>query len=109
MAEVLSVDNFFHTMQDMRKQCLKTAFISYSPQPLIDEEVKIKEEGSTYAIYHSGVSAKTKQQDFMDVDNVWSRVQNVLYSPTCTVGTSYKGKDFDYIFILAGRGGICAS
>jgi len=60
---------------------------------------KIKEEGSTYTIYHSGVSAKTKQQDFT---NVWSCVQNVLYSPTCTVGTSYKGKDFDYIFILAG-------
>jgi len=89
-------------MQDMRKQGLKTAFISYSPQPLIDKEVKIKEEDSTYAIYHSGVSAKTKQQDFTNVDNVWSHVQNVLYSTTCTVGTSYKGKDFDYIFILAG-------
>jgi len=101
-AQVLSIDNFFHTMRDMRKKGLKTAFISYSPQPLIDEEVKIKEEGSTYAIYHSGVSAKKKQQDFTNVDNVWSHVQNVLYSPTCTVGTSYKGKDFDYIFILAG-------
>jgi len=48
------------------------------------------------------VSAKTKQQDFTNVDKVWSCVQNVLYSPTCTVGTSYKGKDFDNIFILAG-------
>jgi len=56
-----------------------------------------------YAIYHSGVSAKTKQQDyFTNVDKVWSCVQNVPYSPTCTVGTSYKGKDFDNIFILAG-------
>jgi len=70
--------------------------------------MKIKEEGSTYAIYHSGSSTKTKQQDFMNVDKVWSHVQNVLYSPTCSAGTCYRGKDFDCIFILAGWGGICA-
>jgi hypothetical protein len=48
MAQVVSIDNFFYTMRDMCKQGLKTAFVSYAPQLLINEEEQLKKEASHY-------------------------------------------------------------
>lgn len=53
-----------------------------------------------WKFYHQGCDDKM-MEDFQNINEVWSKLDYVIYTPKVTVGADFNMKHFDYIFSFA--------
>eukprot|EP01047_Picozoa_sp_COSAG01_P051871 COSAG01_NODE_5395_length_4290_cov_5.110475_2_plen_469_part_00 len=63
------------------------------------------DRGASYVLYHGGVSASKKRDDFRNPDDAWADKQVVIYNLCVTVGVDPKRTTFKCMFLHTSYGG----